>query len=259
VLTRRGSEEEGPTAPSDPARERAGRTTRSGEPLPSGPAPRTVGRGLTAAGGLLLVAGAFLPWAYIPVGRMELPLPGVLGLGGLSLLVGLLFALRPGLQPLAALPIAVAVALLVPVAGDSLGRHVRGGLIALQLWLGPVNRLLEQFHISGIDVVDLARGRASYLGPGLAVTAWGACSAALGSLFRLFTAGEGPSALQDRLAPRRCPSCAVPIPRVRLALFCPRCGASLGGPPLCPACRTPAEPDDRFCAACGTPIARRRD
>jgi hypothetical protein len=216
----------------------------------------TLGRALTIAGGLLLVVGAFLPWAYVPAGRMRLPLPGILGPGGLTLLLGLFFALRPRLHPLIALPVAVVVALLVPVAGDDLARQVRGGLLALQLWLAPVNRLLEQFHISGIEVVDLGQPRAAYLGPGLAVTAWGAGAAALGSLIRLFTVEEGPTRLQDRLAPRRCAACAVPIPRSRSARFCPCCGASLGGPPLCPACHTPAEPDDQFCAECGTSLAR---
>jgi hypothetical protein len=217
---------------------------------------RGLGRALTIAGGLLLVVGAFLPWGYVPAGGVQVPLPGILGPGGLTLLLGLLFALRPRLRPWIALPVAAAVALLVPVAGDDLARQVRGGLIALQLWLAPVNRLLEQFHISGIEVVDLARPRIAYLGPGLAVTAWGAGAAALGSLIRLFTVGEGPARLQDRLAPLRCPACAIPIARARSARFCPHCGASLGGPPLCPACHTPAEPDDQFCAACGTPLAR---
>jgi Double zinc ribbon len=256
VLTRRGSKGDAPTASHDPVPPGRGRALGTGEPLPAGPAVRAIGRALVTAGGLLLVAGAFLPWAYVPIGRMSLPLPGILGLGGLSLLVGLLFALRPRLHPLVALAVSLAVAVLVPMAGDALARQVRGGLIAFQVWLGPLNRLLDQFHIAGIDVVDLARPRASYLGPGLAVTAWGAGAAALGSLVRLFTAGEGPAALQDRVAPRRCPACAIPVPRARPAHFCPRCGASLGGPPLCPACRTPAEPADHFCTACGVPIPR---
>jgi len=240
--------------PSGPGDSSPRQTRRGARSLLAGLAARSLGRGLTVAGGLLLVAGAFLPWAYVPVGRMRLPLPGVLGLGGVTLLLGLWLALRPRLQPLIALPLALAVALWVPLAGDELAHQVRGGLISLQLWLAPVNRLLEQFRISGIEVVDLGQPRAAYLGPGLAVTAWGAGVAALGSLVRLFIAGEGPPRLQDRLAPHRCPACAVPIPRARSARFCPTCGASLGGPPLCPACHTPAEPNDRFCAACGVSL-----
>jgi hypothetical protein len=216
---------------------------------------RLAARGLSLAGGLLMVAGAFLPWALVPVGRGRLPLPGLLGPGGLTLLAGLWLLARPRAAPLLVLPVAILVALGTPAYGEELARHLRGSLIGLQLWIAPLNRLLEQSRIGGIEVVDLGVRLPQYIGPGVAVTAWGGWLAALGQLARLFLAGEGPPVLRDRLLPLQCRTCSLRIPRARGARFCPGCGASLGGPPLCRACLTPAAPEDRYCASCGNPLA----
>jgi hypothetical protein len=210
---------------------------------------------LVAGGALVIAAGAFLPWAYLPVGRGRLPLPGVLGPGGLTLLLGLVLLFRARVHPAAGLLMGVAVGIGAPLFGDEVSRTLRGALIGLQLWLAPLNRLLEQFHISGIEVVDLGLARDAYLGPGLAVTAWGAWLAAIGHGARLLLPGEGPPALQDRLAPRRCGACGTTVPRARAAHFCPGCGASLGGPPLCARCLTPAAPADRYCVSCGAALS----
>lgn len=217
-------------------------------------AARGGARTLIVVGALLVAAGAFLPWAYLPIGRGRLPLPGVLGPGGLTLLVGLVLLSRPRLHPVAGLAIAVAIGIAVPLFGDELTRAIRGTLIGLQLWLSPVNRLLDQFQISSIEVVDLGLAREAYLGLGLRLTAWGAWLAAAGHAARLLLPGEGPSALQDRLSPRRCDGCGTTISRARVAHFCPKCGVSLGGPPHCPHCLAPARPGDCHCVLCGARI-----
>jgi hypothetical protein len=220
-------------------------------------AARAGARALVVAGALLVAVGAFLPWAYLPVGRARLPLPGVLGPGGLTLLLGLILLTRPRLHPAAGLLVALAVGVGVLLFGDEVARTIRGGLIGLQLWLSPFNRLLEQFHIGGVEVVDLRLARSAYQGPGLAMTGWGAWLAAAGHALRLLVPGEGPAALQDRLAPRRCGACGIAISRARSARFCPDCGVSLGGPPLCPRCLAPAAPADRHCVLCGTSLLSR--
>lgn len=216
---------------------------------------RVLVRLLAAAGAVQLIVGAFLPWGYAPIGRSRLPLPGILGPGGVTLLVGLVLLWRPRLHPMAGLVSAGAVAVWAPAFADDLAHAIRGTLIGAQLWIAPLNRLLEQFRINGIEIVDLALPRAAFLGPGVAVTAWGAGVAALAHLARLFLPGEGPPALQDRLIPIRCGACGVAVPRARQARFCPNCGTSLGGPPICPACRAPVATADRFCVTCGASIS----
>ncbi len=53
-----------------------------------------------------------------------------------------------------------------------------------------------------------------------------------------------------------CPGCGAPL-RNPGAAFCPKCGMSLQI--RCPVCGEPAEESDRFCSACGGPLARHEE
>lgn len=53
-----------------------------------------------------------------------------------------------------------------------------------------------------------------------------------------------------------CPGCGAPL-RNPAAAFCPKCGTSLQL--RCPVCGEPAEESDRFCSACGGPLARHEE
>lgn len=53
-----------------------------------------------------------------------------------------------------------------------------------------------------------------------------------------------------------CPGCGAPL-RNPGAAFCPKCGTSLQL--RCPVCGEPAEESDRFCSACGGPLARHEE
>ena len=203
---------------------------------------------LTLAAGALLVAGALRPWLFVPVGGLRLPVYSIFGWGGLVGPAGFLLLVRPRASPTLLLVIAAGSAYLAHTLPGQWLARAQATTGTVDSWFEPLNQLLDQFHIAGFHLTDWSLPPERSLGPGIALTYWGADLAAAAAVFTLLT---GP-----RLGTSRsCPECAAPLARGRLLRFCPACGGCLSPIPACPACRASSEPGDRFCGQCGSELS----
>jgi hypothetical protein len=222
------------------------------QPLPAGPTVKLLVRLLTLSAGVLLVSGALRPWAFVPLGGLRFPLYGALGWGGLAGVAGLMLLLHPRPSPALLLAIAAGAAYLGHVIPLQMIARARATTGTIDTWFDPLNRLLDQFHIEGFHLSEWGLSAARAVGPGAALTLWGAGLSAAAALLTLFTLLVDPS---RRSRPHTCPTCAARLSRRRQPHFCPACGAALVPVPVCVACHTPAEPDDRYCIRCGAQLA----
>jgi hypothetical protein len=209
---------------------------------------RRLSRLLTAAAAVLLIVGAVRPWAFVPLGGLRLPLYGALGWGALAGVAGLYLLFHPRTSPQALLGIAVGTAYLASVIPARLLAGARATTGMVDSWFEPLNQLLDRFHIEGLHFTDWAMPAARAVGPGVALTLWGAGLAAAAAVVALLAPLHPP-------IPRTCPACSLPLNRLRDLSFCPGCGAALTATPPCPSCHSPVEKDDRFCGHCGGQLA----
>jgi len=209
------------------------------------PWPGRLSRWLSLIAGALLITGALRPWVYIPVGGLRVPIFGLLSLGGLALVGGLFLLLhsRPGPGPL--LVVGVAAWYLASTVPPQLLASARGTTGIVDSWIDPLNQLLSRFHIQELHLVDWTLPAAHAVGPGVSLTRWGAG-------LSLLAAVTAALALRPAAAaPANCPSCRTRTDRRRSLRFCPACGFTLGGEPVCGRCGSVGEPGDRFCVRCG--------
>jgi hypothetical protein len=204
------------------------------------------GEGIAFAGGLAVAVGAALPWASFQVFRIPIVLPGIL-LGGAFTVA----AAAGGLALLRRIPLlTILFGLLTLYIGlqvrEQVGVKAREALIHVELAFVPLNARLAQIGASPIDPVPSLKRDNEYLGPGIAITLYGAMA---------LSSGAGIRVVAERMS-RRCRKCGLVWRVSRLAdlRFCPRCGETAAMPRgghSCPECRHPMYRKDRFCAHCG--------
>ena len=213
---------------------------------------------LMLGGAAGILAGTLSPWATFRVfHNIEVNLPGIAFVwGGLSLAVAALVFLGMRQSPILCLVGAMLVLHWDAEGQRRVPERVKFQLAGSQLELSAsVNRLLDQFHIPDIEVADLNTPNPDLLGVGLGWTQYGAYALLLGAVVGL--PGD-PAAVwvYRRTARAHCRLCGERWPVSRVALFCPRCGASTlpKHTRLCPHCGTQARRGDLHCVACGTAL-----
>ncbi len=218
---------------------------------------------LILGGAAGVVAGTLGPWATFKLfHNIEVNLPGIVFLwGGLCLTVASLVFLGMRRSPLLCLLSALGLFYCLHQAQHDVPDGIRRQIIGAQGALLPINRLLDQFHISDptrtwpIEVASFQDLRTDLLGEGLTWTTDGAMVLLLGSVLGL---PSDPVAVwvYTRTARTRCRACHARWPVSRQAKFCPQCGASTlpRHIRLCPHCGTQARRNDRHCVACGTDL-----
>ena len=208
--------------------------------------PRTlwwVGALWSTAGAGAMAVGAVLPWARVPLFGVELDVPGVAGLGALTLFAAFLALVFGRRAPLLAVALGLTALAIGAQAQQETGRAVKGHLLGLQQALAPVNNNLARAGLPTVDPFPMGRPWEEFVGPGPLWTFWGGTALAVGAA--VMVAGE-------RLG-RSCPRCAArwSPARAGTVTFCPACGLRIGPRSACPSCQAPVEPGDIFCAACG--------
>ena len=198
---------------------------------------------MSTAGAVAMAVGAVLPWARVPLFGVELDVPGVAGLGALTLFAAFLALVFGRRFPLLAVGLGLTALGIGGQAQQETGRAVKGHLLGLQQALAPVNNNLVRAGLPSIDPFPMGRRWEGFVGPGPLWTFWGGAALAVGAAAMF--AGE-------RLG-RSCPRCAArwSPARAGAVTFCPACGLRVGPRSACPSCQTPVEPGDTFCAACG--------
>lgn len=196
-------------------------------------------------GGGLIVVGSVLPWAWVPLAGLRLPLPGVIGWGALTLLLGVwLFRRAPwplgGAAGAVSLGLAWAAQAWMPAA-------INRAFLALEMRLQPMNDLLARFGIAPLHLFDTGTPWRELRGPGTVAVIVGASVVLLAAALAAHTA-RGERALG------RCAACGHRDRTGRLLAFCVRCGAPMPAERACPACHTLAEPGDLCCGVCGTSL-----
>jgi hypothetical protein len=217
--------------------------------LQRSPWPLRITRLLTLAAGALLIAGSLRPWAYAPFGGLRLPLFGLFGYGGLTLVAGLLLLFHRRLGPWLLLLIAAGTAWAALAIPPQLLAGAQAASGTVESWFDPLNQLLARFRIPEIRLTDWALPAARAVGPGVPMTLWGAALTAAAAVGTALARPPGPPS-----PPRACPACAAPTPRDRRLRFCTACGTLVSPVPICRQCHAAAEPGDRFCGECGVPL-----
>jgi len=169
--------------------------------------------------------------------------PGLLGWGALTLLLGLWLLRRPawwsGL-------LAGGICL---VAGWKAFRGmpaaVMAAILAIESRMQPFNDLLARFTLPPLSLFDLGVPWSEIRGPGPMTVALGACLAVGGGLATLSAFGAARSL-------GRCTACGHRHRPGRVAAFCVACGTPMPAERACPECHTLAEEGDACCAVCGT-------
>ena len=212
-------------------------------------------------GAALITIGALGPWAQVTVFKnIDVSLSGIFfAQGGSCLAVAALVLLGARRWPLACLLGALLTLGWAHEARDAVPGRVIRQLLGAQGALIPINRLLDQFHITdpqgawAVQVVPPGTRREQVVGPGLSRTIQGGWLLLAGSLLGL---PSDPVVVwaYARTARARCRVCGARWPLSRAALFCPDCGTAspTARGLLCPACHTPVKASDRHCIACGT-------
>ncbi len=202
---------------------------------------------LGVTGSVAIAVGAVLPWTRLTVLGVDVALPGVAGLGALSLCCGVLALFWGRRLPLLGVLLGLVALGIGAHAQQETGRAVKGRLLALQQALAPVNDKLTRVGLPPIEPFAWGRPWREFVGPGPLWTFSGGALLAVGSA-ALFAGAR----LQ-----RSCPHCGAHWSPARAApvAFCPACGKPAGPRVSCPACRAPVLPGDRFCAACGGPLS----
>lgn len=209
-------------------------------------AARTIGALAAGAGALAIAWGAVLPWARLTVFGATYTLPGVFGLGALTL-AGACLALV-ALRRFAL--VAAACGLLALVVGThaqrETGRALKGRLLGLAQTLAPVNDRLMRAGLPPVEPFPLGQRWSDLVGPGPLWTVCGGAALLLGAGGRWASERTG----------CRCSRCGKgwPFARDARVTFCPRCGERVGAFVRCPVCRENVAPGDAFCAVCQAPL-----
>jgi hypothetical protein len=203
---------------------------------------------LALAGSAAVAVGAVLPWTRFTVFGALVSIPGVAGLGALSLCCGVLALLWARRLPLLGVLLGLVAFGIGAHAQQATGRAVKGRLLGLGQALAPVNDKLLRVGLPPVEPFELGRPWREFVGPGPAWTFWGGAALAVGSA-AVFAGG--------RLR-RSCPHCGAHWPPARAGsvAFCPACGKRVGPLACCPACRAAVLPGEKFCAACGVSLSR---
>ncbi len=198
------------------------------------------------AGALAVAAGGVLPWARLTVFGVVFGVPGVFGLGALTLSAALLALLAGRRFPLLAVVCGLLALGLGLHAQRETGKALRKRTLALESALWPVNDRLIRAGLSPVEPFPPGQRRADLVGPGPDWTLWGGAVLALGGLTR-FAA--------QRLA-CQCPRCKRGWPAARRdrVTFCPACGERVGPFVRCPSCAEPVALGDVFCGVCRTSL-----
>lgn len=198
------------------------------------------------AGALAIAVGGVLPWARLTVFGTTFGVPGVFGLGALTLSAALLaLPLGRRFPLLAALCGLLALSLGLHAQRET-GKALRKRTLALESALWPVNDRLMRAGLPPVEPFPPGQRRADLIGPGPAWTLWGGAALALGGMTRF-------AAL--RLA-CRCSRCKRTWSAARQdrVTFCPACGERVGPFVRCPSCAEPVAPNDAFCGVCRTAL-----
>ncbi len=199
------------------------------------------------AGGGLIALGSVLPWAWLPLAGVRLPLPGVLGWGALTLLLGVwLFRRAPWWAALLSSMVSIAAALEVRA---TLPAAINRALLGMELRLQPMNNLLARFGIAPLDIFDFATPWDRLRGPGVPVVVLGGLLALAGALVTA-------ASLLGAYDLRRCIACGHRNRPTRVTAFCVRCGEPMPMERTCAECHTLAEPGDLCCGVCGSALPR---
>lgn len=206
---------------------------------------RWAGMALLFSGGIATAVGAVLPWAQFMVFGVSFVIPGVMGMGALTLVAAAAALLYGRRFPLAAVLAGLCAVGIGLTAKQETGRAIKQRLLGLDRALLPVNDKLMRAGLPPIEPFPFTR-RDDHLGPGPQWTLWGGAAIAIGAA-GLFSGA--------RLL-RSCPRCAATWSPTRIGqvTFCPGCGFRVGPLVACPACRAEVEADDRFCAACAASL-----
>lgn len=194
------------------------------------------------AGGALIVVGSVLPWVKIPLAAAYIPVPGVVGWGAMTLVLGAWLARRPAAWT--GLLGGAACGIVAWRAFVNLPRAVRTGAIILEGRVQPLNDLLARFSLPPMSVFDFGPTGAALRGPGTATVLSGAGIALAGGALALLAA-------HGRFSLGQCATCGHRDRFGRLNAFCVACGAPMPAERACPDCHTLAEPGDICCGVCG--------
>ncbi len=209
---------------------------------------------LVCAGAILCIAETISPWVQTTLfGRLALRLPGVLFADG-ALLIGLACgAVVLRRYRIAALVLAAFAFAAFQDAQTAIPRDVKSHIIAAQVSLSPINRLLDQANIPEITVGNFALPDSAYLAGAPTYAAYGIFlmmgGAVLGLAFDpLLVWGWRQFAVVG------CRNCGQKRRASRSVDYCPACGSwqrEVAEPPRCPVCRTIMQSTDNYCSSCG--------
>jgi hypothetical protein len=198
------------------------------------------------AGGALVVLGSVLPWAYLPMAGVRLPIPGIVGWGALTLVLGAWLLRRPAWW--SALPAGLVATVVAWKAFHVMPAAVMSGVLLLEQRMQPLNGLLARFALPPVSLFDLRQPWSRIRGPGEMTALLGGLIALVGGLATL-------ASYRDARALEHCVACGHRDRPGRVTAFCVACGAPMPAERACPECHTLAEPGDACCGVCGARLA----
>lgn len=215
-----------------------------------------IGNIFVIAGAALILVGTLGPWAQVVVFKnIQIALPGFFFISGaLCLAIAALVLLGARRSSILCLIGGIFVSMLMIKARHDIPHQIKHQMIGAQMALFPINRLLDQFHISDIEVGGYGE-QDRLLGEGLEWAAWG------GGLLLLGGAAGLPNDpivawIAARISRRKCSNCGARWLTARDANYCPECGAPApGSPRRCRICQQEALPSDHHCIGCGNQLS----
>jgi hypothetical protein len=197
------------------------------------------------AGGALIALGSVLPWVYLPLAGVRLPVPGVLGWGALTLLLSVWLLRRPAWWAgLAAGIICIVVAW---KGYQAMPASVMSGVLVLEGRMQPLNDLLARFTLPPLSLFDLGIPWSQIRGPGPLTVLLGGVLAVSGGLASVLS-------FRDLRVLEQCAACGHRNRPGRVTAHCVQCGVPMPGEAACQECHALAEPGDTCCGVCGTQL-----
>jgi hypothetical protein len=189
----------------------------------------------------MILWGSLLPWLTLKVFGLPVLLPGVVGLGSVTAVLGLSALTRTRPFPLMNLLLGLICTVVGIQAQQVIGRTTARQILTVQQQLAPINAHLEQVNLPPIEPFSDSVIARNYVGPGPTWVVWGGIALATAGLLQF--AGS-------RLE-RTCAYCHTFWRAGREIYFCPRCGKAARIASRCERCFTPLQRHDRFCTNCG--------